>query len=169
MVWERKRGRKLATNDPRRVIGVPVARVGIDFIPRRRILRQRELESRGNPTSSRSNSNSSSSNMKSWFRYIGVACIWHASHIPWEIDVRVDDPETPSLLINVNVPRQWRGWRVPFFASFLSRQSSLLSAAPRENAYLSSSRFFTTPKEEFSSPRTHREGRRRWFPFRWRS
>jgi len=48
MEEERERGGgELATNDPRRVIGVPVARVGIDFIPRRRILRQRELESRG--------------------------------------------------------------------------------------------------------------------------
>jgi len=36
-----KREEELATNDPRRVIGVPVARVGIDFIPWRRILRQR--------------------------------------------------------------------------------------------------------------------------------
>lgn len=75
-----------ATNDPRRVIGVLVARVGIDFIPRRQ-QRRRELES---------------SSAKSRFRY-NCVCTARITRVRdrEKLYVHVLDPETPpSLFIN---------------------------------------------------------------------
>lgn len=78
-----------ATNDPRRVIGVLVARVGIDFIPQRQ-QRRRELES---------------SSAKSRFRYNCVCTIRIKRVRDHEkLYVRVHDPETPPSLF-INDPR----------------------------------------------------------------
>lgn len=111
-------GEGFATNDPRQVIGVPVACVGIDFIPRRQ--RRRELES---------------GSAKSRFRYIYACvyacvcmcmCVWHALYAATARNyVRADGTETPpSLLINHMIPERYRRqrrrrrrrrWRVFFF------------------------------------------------------
>jgi len=81
----------------------------------------------------------------------------HGTHRHISTDVRIDDPETPLLLVNVNVPRATSMMARPFFRAIVSFTRRL--ASPTARTLISSARFFTTPKEGFSSPRTHRGGR----------